>query len=204
VFGGTFDPPHVGHVVLPELVRRAVGADLVVYVPAAVSPHKADRPPTPPEDRLAMLELALADSPDAVIWTDELERAAAGEAVSYTVDTLERLRAMVGPDVAMRLLIGSDQAVAFDRWREPGRIVALAEPVVMLRPPVDTVAKLREAVSGGPAGEGDEWASRVVELPVMDVSATGVRAGEVGWEDRVPAGVAGYVRERGLYGVAGD
>ncbi|HEX7010263.1 MAG TPA: nicotinate (nicotinamide) nucleotide adenylyltransferase, partial [Phycisphaeraceae bacterium] len=140
VFGGSFDPPHLAHVALPELVRQKIGADLVAYVPAGRAPHKLDQPQTPAHHRLAMLRLALADSPRCVILTDEIERASQG-LPSYTVDTLEALRGRLGPNVRMWLLIGADQWRIFSQWKSPRRIMELAQPLVMIRPP-DTAESL--------------------------------------------------------------
>lgn len=199
VFGGTFDPPHVGHVTLPELARQVLDADAVAYVPAAVSPFKTDQPPTPAVHRLAMLRLALRDQPHAAIVTDELDRAAGGHEPSYTVDTLERLRQRLGEQVTLRLLIGADQLRAFDRWKNWRRIVELAEPAVMVRPPETRDSILRDL----PAGfDRDTWARRVVELPLVDVSSSDVRRRVREGQplgDRVSPAVAEYICEHGLY-----
>ena len=197
VFGGSFDPPHVGHVVLPERVRQALGTDVVAYVPAARSPHKLDRPATPAAHRLAMLRLALAEQPHALILTDELDRAADGRP-SYTVETLTALRGRVGERTRLRLLIGADQVPRFHAWRQAGRIVELAEPVVMLRPP-ETAASLLAAL--GP-GEREAWRRRLVEVPAIDVSSSGVRRRVAAGESiagLVPEAVARYIHEHGLY-----
>jgi nicotinate-nucleotide adenylyltransferase len=174
VYGGTFDPPHVAHVRQPDRVRRALGADAVVYVPAAISPHKLETPPTPAVHRLAMLRLAVGARPWARVWTDELDRAEADpQTPSYTVDTLERLRRLAPDAARLRLLIGADQLRAFDRWHRAERIVELAEPVVMVRPP-DTSAAVLEAL---PADRRGAWRERLVAIEPMDVSSTAIRAG---------------------------
>lgn len=150
VMGGTFDPPHVGHVKLPVLVRdeleRRTGADAVgrgwlLFVPAARSPHRADGPKASDQDRASMLRLALDHVPRAAVWTDELDRAAAegapADSPSYSVDTLERARAWLDDrglaGCPLRLIIGADQALAFHRWHRPRDILRLATPAVMLR-----------------------------------------------------------------------
>ena len=199
VFGGSFDPPHRAHVVLPELVRHRLGADVVAYVPAAQSPHKLDQQPTDATHRLAMLRLAVADQPHAVIVTDEIDRATESGEPSYTVETLQRLRDRVGSTVTMRLLIGADQVPAFDRWKDPQRIVELAEPIVMLRPP-DTPQSLLE---GLPNQEAQRfWGRRLMPVPQMDVSATEIRRRAREGEplgDLVPEAVERYITEHGLY-----
>jgi nicotinate-nucleotide adenylyltransferase len=198
LFGGSFDPPHVAHVSLPMAAREAVGADLVVYVPAAKAPHKLDKVQTDPIHRLAMLRLALQDIQHAALLTDELDRAADGRP-SYTVDTLETIRNRLGADTLLRLLIGADQVRIFDKWREPKRVVELAEPLVMVRPP-DTRDSLLASLRDEQARV--EWAPRLVDVPEVDISSTDIR-------ERVAQGktVAGqvspavetYIREHGLY-----
>ena len=198
LFGGSFDPPHRAHVALPERVRHRIGADCVAYIPAAQSPHKPEQKPADAADRLAMLRLALQHQPRAVILTDEIDRAAQGEP-SYTVDTLEALRARLPKSVMLRLLIGADQVPKFDQWREPQRIIALAEPVVMLRPP-ETVESLLHALPDDKARRF--WGKRIVPVPQMDVSATEIRSRLQAHEpidDLVPEPVAQYIAEHGLY-----
>ena len=191
VFGGSFDPPHVAHVDLPRQVAAALNADATLYVPAGRAPHKLHLTQTDPVHRVAMLRLALADEPWAHVWTGEVDRAADGRP-SYTVDTIERLREQLGPGVTMRLLLGTDQVAIFDTWHRPGRIVELAEPVVMLR-----------------RGEGenalpDPWRGRVVHVKPMAVSSTEIRR-RVEMEESIvgmvhPA-VGRYIGEHGLYRV---
>jgi len=199
VFGGSFDPPHWAHIELPRQVRRQIGADVIAYIPAAQSPHKLDRAPTPPADRLAMLRAALseAEAEEAVILTDELDRAEAGEP-SYTVDTLAALRERAAPGASLRLLIGADQVLSFDQWREPARIVELAEPVVMLRPPETAESLLANLAPS----QREPWRDRLVEVTPMDVSATEVRRRVAAGEpisNLVPPAVARHIHERGLY-----
>ncbi|MEM1107147.1 MAG: nicotinate (nicotinamide) nucleotide adenylyltransferase [Planctomycetota bacterium] len=189
VFGGSFDPPHLAHVELPLLVAAKIGADVVVYVPAGRAPHKLDKMQTDPAHRLAMLRLALADLPHAVIATDELDRADDGRP-SYTVDTLEALAERLHPEAEMRLLIGTDQIDIFNSWYMAERVIELAEPMVMMRPPT-TSDDLPEA-----------WRNRVVAVPTTPISSTAVRqrvaAGDPldGW---VAPEVAAYIAEQGLY-----
>lgn len=194
IFGGTFDPPHLAHVTLSRLAAEALDADAVVYVPASISPHK-NTPPTPANHRLAMLRLTLADQPQAVVLTDEIDRAEAGQP-SYTVDTLEALRNQLGSAVEMRLLIGTDQMLAFHHWHRADRIVELAEPAVMVRPP-QTRESVLEAVP-----DPEDWADRLLDLPAMDISATEVRrhlaAGE-STRGLLDPTVHSYIDEHGLY-----
>lgn len=203
--GGTFDPPHVAHVELACRARdaRRPGAGLV-FVPAARSPHKASGPSAGDADREAMLERALADVEGAGVWTDEIDRAAMGGA-SYWVDTLQRARSLVG-DGWLGFVIGADQAVAFHRWREPRRILELAEPVVLLREPWETVdgmcASMPDAWTPAELGR---WASWCVDVGTINVSATQIRSllgadrENARLESVLAPGVLDLIRERGLY-----
>lgn len=198
VFGGTFDPPHLAHVELPQLVAHELNCDRILYIPAAINPLKTDQPPTDPAHRLAMLRLALAGRANVEIDDLELRR----EGPSYTVDTLEALRARYGNDVTLRLLIGSDQALAFPRWKNPERILELATPAVMLRPPLTREGFQRILWSKMSEIEADRWTSWVVNAPVIDISATEIRAKLIAGEDvtiETGPAVAAYIREHGLY-----
>lgn len=217
VFGGTFDPPHKGHISLPTLVRRKVGADWLLYVPAALSPLKKDNPLASDSDRVEMLRLALLDigETSAAVATLELDRARESDAVdelhprkpSYTLDSLRYMRRELGEGVTLRLLIGADQAVQFHKWREPREIIRIAEPLVMLRTPMETVERLLRAMEPHWTPEElAEWRERVVEVPVIDAEATRIREvllkdGPLSPElDRVlPGAVVREIRARGIY-----
>ncbi len=199
VFGGSFDPPHIGHVVLPMLAMEAIDADAVAYIPAASPPHKPDRELAPAADRLAMLQRAVADLGFAHVLSLEIDRAEQGIVPGYTVDTLEALRNELGPGPEFRLLIGGDMLRCFDTWRQPERVIEFAEPAVMVRPP-DTSESLLSALPDG--FEVADWRSRLVPLPQLDISATMIR-------ERVRSGlpirgltfdsVEDYVFDQGLY-----
>lgn len=197
IFGGSFDPPHRAHAALPRLVADAIGAEVVAYLPAGRAPHKLDQDQTAPHHRLAMLRLALADEPGTVVLTDEVDRGP--DEPSFTVDTLERLHDTLGEGTKLRLLFGGDQLRIFDQWREPERIVELAEPVVMVRPP-DTAESLLAALPDD-ATRGT-WAPRLIAVPRMAVSSTLIRdrvsRGEA-IDDLVAPAVARYIAEHGLY-----
>ncbi len=199
VFGGTFDPPQVAHVTLPPLVADAIGADGILYIPAAQSPLRPNHQAAPSEDRLAMLEIATANLPRAVIEDDEINRAATDNEPSYTIDTLRRLREKLGPDVELRLLIGGDQLKQFDKWRDYGQIEELAEPVVMVRPP-DTRDTLLDALPEG--FDRETWAKRLVDVPRINISATEVRQrlrSEESVYGMVPPMVERYINRKKLY-----
>jgi len=208
IFGGTFDPPTRAHVELALGARdRAAPKSWLVYVPAARSPHKQEGPLAPDADRVAMLRIALRDAHRACIWTDELDRADRGEP-SYSLTTVERAHA-ARPSARLRVLIGADQAAAFHRWRDPRRIIEIAEPVVMLRKPSESADALMEDLERTGAWSRDDldaWRARIAEVPVMGVSATeardllnSVRADDPRLADLLDQRVLDYIREHGLY-----
>lgn len=186
IYGGSFDPPHRAHVELPRLVREKLDADAVIYIPVGVPPHKSYAI-SPAEHRLAMLALALAGEHGVAIDPIEIERAASGEP-TYTVDTLEALTDRLPPGTQMRLLIGADQMRDFHTWRNPDRIIELAEPVVMARE--------------GIALPDESWRPRVIQTPLISISATDIRQKVRHGESiagLVHPDVERYIAQHGLY-----
>jgi nicotinate-nucleotide adenylyltransferase len=183
IFGGTFDPIHLGHLRAAESAREAAGLDQVAFVPAARSPYK-DAPVSPARDRYAMVALATA-AHDAFVPSDlELER----EAPSYTVDTVRALRE-TRPADQLFLIVGSDSVAELPAWRESARILSECTVVAVARP---GQAPPREGAAGV------LW----VDGPGLAVSATDVRQRvRDGRSIRflVPDGVADYIAKRGLY-----
>ena len=132
VFGGSFDPPHRAHLTLAKAAARATNCTRILLVPTNRSPHKMGLShQVSGTDRLEMVRLAIADEPAISVSPIELDR----PPPSFTVDTLQALRTSVGPAVVIRWLMGSDQVLSFERWHEWERILKLAEPAVVLRPP---------------------------------------------------------------------
>jgi len=196
VFGGSFDPPHIAHAALPRLARQRLGLDAVAYIPAGRAPHKLDRVQTDPAHRLAMTRLALADDPAALVL--DVEAARDPSRPSYTVGTLAWLTDQLPADATMRLLIGTDQMAIFDTWKSADRVVRLAEPAVMVRPPLT----LDSALGLVPAEQRNAWRPRLLELPQMPVSSTDIRqrvADGLPIDPLVAPPVADYIAEHGLY-----
>ncbi|MGH7444983.1 MAG: nicotinate-nucleotide adenylyltransferase [Longimicrobiales bacterium] len=127
IFGGTFDPPHIGHLIVAQDAALALGLDRVFFVPAGAPPHKRERSITSAAIRRAMLEGAVAGNARFAVEPLELE-----QGLSYTVDTLRSLRAR-HPAAEMWLLIGLDQWREFATWRDPDAILALAGVAVIQR-----------------------------------------------------------------------
>ncbi len=145
IFGGTFDPVHLGHLIMAEQCREQGQLDQVWFIPAARPPHKQDRPLTGFVHRVEMLALAIAGMPAFRI--DELEKDRPGP--SYTADTLAEFRRR-HPQAEFFLVIGSDTLVDLPHWREPARIAQLAGFVVWERPGWPYSCP-RRAASTGPA-----------------------------------------------------
>jgi nicotinic acid mononucleotide adenylyltransferase len=135
-------------------------------------------------DRVDLLRLALGNDERALIWTDELDRAAASPGTpSFMIDTLKRLREVIdvggrGSEITLRLLIGTDQAVAIHRWREYREVMRMADPMVWLRPPVTDAQSFTVSLKESGVWSDEElaqWRNRIAPLPLLDLSATQVR-----------------------------
>jgi nicotinate-nucleotide adenylyltransferase len=185
VLGGTFDPPHLGHLLAASDAFEALALDRLLFVPAAQQPFKAGRVGASPEQRAAMCELMLGV--DARFAVDRSEILRGG--LSYTVDTLAALAA-AEPGVALFLLIGEDLAEQVGTWREAPRIAELAEIAVMSR---------EAGAAAAPAGglPMRRIATRRVELSSTEVRAR-VKAGRP-INGYVADPVARYIRDTGLY-----
>jgi len=182
IFGGTFDPPHLGHWLAAVDAAESLALDTVVWVPAAQQPLKADVTSADAEHRLAMTRLAVQGDGRFVVDAMEIERGG----LSFTVDTLRAYRER-NPDAALFLLLGRDTAASLPKWREPEVIRALAEIVVLAR-----------------GGEGGELPPGVRALATrrVDLSATEIRervAAGRSIRGFVPDAVAAYIAAHGLY-----
>jgi nicotinate-nucleotide adenylyltransferase len=200
VFGGSFDPVHVGHLIAAECCREQAGLDRVVFVPAAVPPHKRDRVLAEPQHRLEMLRLATGGHDAFAISTVELDRGG----VSYTVDTLAALAA-AHPGADLRLVLGPDALADLPTWREPARILELALPLAVERESLDDVAALA-ADARLAALLGRERLERVVaqrvRMPAIGIRATALRgAVAAGLSIRflTPRAVERFIATHGLY-----
>ena len=192
VFGGTFDPPHTGHLLLAERAREELALERVLWVPAGDPWRKDDRQVTPAEQRSAMVQLAIAGNVAFELCTVEVERAGS----SYSVDTLTELHSQYR-DVGIYLLLGLDALLDLPNWHDPARLLALATLAVATR--------------GGERIEPQELDRRLpglaaqvvwLEMPRIDLSGTELRqraAAGRGLRYAVPAAVDAYIREQRLY-----
>ncbi len=197
IFGGTFDPIHLGHLRLAEEAREHLALDRVLFVPNRVSPFKTGRTTTPPGLRLEMARRAVADNPRFAVSAFEVEQASEGP--SYTIDTVRALRAEHGPETEMYLLTGTDAVRDLPGWREPDALLSLVKIAAAARPGVDKNAVLAAL----PAA----WAARIAFIPMtaLDISASDLRARVAAGRSityLVPRAVETFLREQGLYAAA--
>jgi nicotinate-nucleotide adenylyltransferase len=195
IFGGTFDPVHLGHLILAEQCREQAALDRVVFVPAARPPHKKGHAVTSFSQRLEMLKLAIAGNPAFAI--DELENDRPGP--SYTVDTLEELHQRF-PDDQLVLLIGSDCLRDLVHWRSPARIGELADILVMARPewPVDDLEEVRTSLHLPPQLK----LRGLANPPYIDLSSNDLRSRAKGGRSLrylLPRAVECYIETHRLY-----
>ena len=185
VFGGTFDPPHNGHLIIGGYVRQVLALEKVVFVPSLISPHKQERAAAPGEERLAMLRLAVEGMEGFEVSDMEIARGG----VSYTVETLGEFHKMQ-PGCNLSLIIGSDNYREFDSWKDPGKILSLAHLVVMSRPGAE------------PLEPGDNLRLQSIAVPEIRISSTDIRERirrGVSIRFLVPEKVEEYIISNGLY-----
>jgi len=193
VLGGTFDPVHLGHLVVAEAAREAERLDTVLFVPAGRPWHRERAPHASAADRLAMVEAAIAGNPGFAVSRVDLDRAGP----TYTVDTLEALLDQY-PGARLTFLLGQDALAQFTSWREPGRLAELCEIVALPRPAAPTVdvASLQSVIPDAPLRV------RVLDTPLIGISATMIRARvRAGQSIRylTPDPVVAYIAQHGLY-----
>jgi nicotinate-nucleotide adenylyltransferase len=194
VLGGTFDPPHVGHLWLATLAADALGLDRVLFMPAGQPPHKSGQLVTRATDRLVMTRLAIAGDPLFDLCTIEVER----PGPSYTIDSIEELQDQYGPDVTLYLVMAADSLAEIDSWREPDRLLARVDWIVGPRPGSAPPERQRlEDRFGAQAAR-----IHLLEGPSLDISSSAIRRRVAAGETiryLVPRGVEELIGDRGLY-----
>lgn len=192
IFGGTFDPVHIGHLIIATELAEALALDQVLFVPAGQPPHKSDQPVSADADRLAMLRLAIAGNRCFSVTTLELDR----PGPSYTADLLTTLAAEL-PTARLVFLMGEDSLRDLPTWHDPTTIVRLAEIGVAMRP--DSAADLDAICQALPAARGR---IHVVATTPIGISSSELRSqvgrgGSIRYQ--VPVPVETYIRASGLY-----
>ncbi len=194
IMGGTFDPIHFGHLVLAEKAREAFQLQKVVFVPAAVPPHKIGEVTTSAENRLKMVELATEDNPFFEVSAVELER----EGPSYSIDTIRQLKAIY-PGEEAALIMGFDSLLELHSWKDYHQLLEEALIITAFRPGYPILR------------DEDHWPAFLqpfrnrilrLEAPLLDISSTWLRVELM--DDRsirylVPDPVRRFIREKRIY-----
>ncbi|HMD77174.1 MAG TPA: nicotinate (nicotinamide) nucleotide adenylyltransferase [Terracidiphilus sp.] len=225
-FGGSFDPPHLGHLAVARVARAALGLDTVFFAPVGAQPLKPHGSTASFEDRLAMTRLAIAGEPGFAISLADAPKASGTP--NYTMETLQRLRAELPPDGALFCLMGADSFAGLRRWHRSAEIPFVA-PLIVASRPGESLSDLKAALPEGltveavpgPGGVGLEIEVRsyLLRNPAGDsapfyllpgleveISASEIReqvraaaGGRAPERELLPAPVSAYIRAHGLY-----
>ena len=193
VFGGTFNPPHIGHLACARAALAELGLERLLLMPVAQPPHKEAEADPGVEHRLAMCRLAAAGDERLEVSTLEAERGGP----SFTVDSLRALN-QGHPQDELTFVAGGDMAASLPGWREPEEVLRLARFAVAERSGAER-ERVEEAVSGL-RGAGERLC--FFDMPRVDVSSSAVRRALAEGRpvrDLIPDAVAGYIDEHGLY-----
>lgn len=188
ILGGTFDPPHAGHVAAAVAAQQQLGLDEVRVIPAGQAPLRSGAPIASAADRATMCRLAFADFPWAVVDERETRR----EGTSWSVDTAREL-AQEFPSARLVWILGADQLARLDRWKDVAALCGLVEFAVLSRDGISTVP---------PAAVASSVRLTVLQAPAVQVSSTALRAAlRRGDSPRngLPLAVARHIDERSLY-----
>ena len=192
IYGGTFNPPHIGHIRAAAYAVKELHLDRLLVIPSRISPHKQLPKDSPtPQQRLEMLKIATAGLENMEVSDLELNR----EGTSYTYQTVQQVRQMY-PDAKIYLLMGTDMFLSFHSWRNPELITKDAALAVFYRGDKNEVDAINSRVAEV------EWEVELIENPIIDISSTQLRRMLVfGCADSfLPQGVGDYIRSHGFYG----
>tara|TARA_B100000700_G_scaffold323779_1_gene428305 strand:- start:54 stop:635 length:582 start_codon:yes stop_codon:yes gene_type:complete len=189
IFGGTFDPPHIGHLLIAQTVFESENFERLIFVPANISPAKKNGDSSPPEERSKMLEMSLTNNPNFEISDLEIKR----EGISYTIDTIKEVADKLKLDKKdLFFLMGSDTLKGFHNWKNPEKIIKICNIIVAIRP-------------GFTPSDIPQWVLdnvRFANIPRFEVSSTNIRRR---WREgktiryMVPKEVWEYINEKELY-----
>ena len=193
ILGGTFDPIHLGHLIIAQEAAAALTLDRVLFLPAGRQPLKQDQATTPAAHRVAMIRAAISDNPLFALSQADLDQ----PGLSYTVDTLDRLRAAWGPAAQFWFIVGADALANLRAWRNPAGILARTRLAVAPRPGVMVPWPALEAALPRLRSQTD-----ALPAPPIAVSSSDLRARVAAGRPiryLVPDGVAAYIAAQGLY-----
>ena len=184
ILGGTFNPVHIGHLILAEEAREKLGLDKIIFVPTALPPHKEDLNIAPAADRLKMIKLAIEGNKYFAVSDIEIKR----QGRSYTIDTLSELKRKYSRD-ELYFIIGSDLLKYLNEWKDLTQIIKMVKFLVATRPgyPLEQIPNYIQTLS----------------IRAVDVSGFEVRQcvrENKSFRYLVPDKVFGYINKRGLYG----
>ncbi|MFC1545111.1 nicotinate-nucleotide adenylyltransferase [Gemmatimonadota bacterium] len=188
VYGGAFDPPHSGHIIIAGSVLSELDLDHILFIPYTIGAHRPAGPIVSPEHRLEMLRLCIGETPEFVIDDREIRRGG----ISFMIDTLLSLQ-REEPGVELVLIVGSDQLRIFTEWKDWRTILELAVIAVIERPGY--------SLTEGPEELLESMVT--ISIPPQSLSSTQVRARIAERTDirqLVPEPVVRYIQEHGLYG----
>ena len=194
ILGGTFDPPHVGHLWLAALAAESMELDRVLFMPAAQPPHKPRRGMTAAADRLLLTRMAIEGDPAFELTAIEMERTGP----SYTIDSVVDLERICGPDAQLFLIMAADSFAQIDTWREPDRLLERLEWVIGPRP--GSAMPDAEALTARFGANADRI--HLLAGPSLDVSSSEIRRRVAAGQTiryLVPGRVDELIAVRGLY-----
>ncbi|HED05782.1 MAG TPA: nicotinate (nicotinamide) nucleotide adenylyltransferase [Ignavibacteria bacterium] len=185
ILGGTFDPIHIGHLITARAVKEMRGLAKIIFIPAFISPHKTNAKAAPASHRLRMIQLSIENIPYFECSSIEIEKTS----ISYTITTLQKLKQQYDN---IDLIIGYDNIIAFNKWKEPDNILKLANLVVMKRKPVDE-----------PEQKDKYYKSAIfVETPTIEISSSDIKERikkGLSIDFLVPDKVKEYIHKYNLY-----
>jgi nicotinate-nucleotide adenylyltransferase len=202
ILGGSFNPPHLGHLELARQARAELGAELVTLMPAAVAPYKSQADDPGPRHRLAMAALLTAGSSGLSACELELKRGGP----SYTVDTLRELHAS-HPGTELTFIAGADTVLTLASWREPEALLELARLAVAARGAASREGVSAAVASISPAAGAAGTRITFLNMAPVEISSSDVRRRAARGEplaQLVGAAVADYIAEHRLYGAGGS
>lgn len=195
IYGGTFDPVHIGHLMVAEMSRQECGLARVLFIPANHPPHKRNKSISPNNYRLEMIKLAIKSNPYFEVNDMEFKR----QGVSYTVDTLRDLRRIYSKQWELWMIIGGDTLLELDTWKDAGEIIKMCNFAIYMRPnfSADRCKAKAESIHR-------QWDTKIefIQAPMIEISSTDIRSRVAQGKSiryMVPYSVEEYIMNKELY-----